>query len=67
MNGGAERAGRTVAENREAIRMLEKDYREACGWFGPISFEDFAAGYQAMTDWYGQRSFPAKLVPEAVA
>lgn len=67
MNGEAERAERTVAENREAMLMLEKDYREASGWFGSLSFEDFAAGYQAMTDWYEQRSFSSKLAQEAVA
>ncbi|HET8796172.1 MAG TPA: hypothetical protein VFO89_00685 [Thermoanaerobaculia bacterium] len=67
MNGGVECAWRMAAENREAILMLEKDYREACEWFGPMSFEDFAAGYQAMTGWYEQRSFSSKLDHEAVA
>ena len=67
MNGGVECVSGMAAERMRVILMLERDYREACGWFGSMSFEDFAAGYQAMTDWYDQRSFSSKLAQEAVA
>lgn len=56
MNGGRD-CSVSTAQNTEAMITLENVYREACAWFGPMPFEDFAAGYQAMTDWYERRSF----------
>jgi hypothetical protein len=65
MNGVAGWSG--TAEDADAIAMLENDYRKACEWLGPMSFEDFASGYRAMTEWYEQRSFSPKFRHEATA
>lgn len=40
---------------------LERDYRRACEWLGPMHFDDFEAGYRAMTEWYATLPFSGMM------
>lgn len=31
--------------------LLDRDYRDACTWFGFMPFEEFASGYLSMNEW----------------
>lgn len=47
--------------------QVERDYLRACAWLGWMPFNEFAAGYRAMEDWYRERPFSAVSEDAAVA
>lgn len=59
--GCAQMAYSTEADFR---LQMERDYRYACAALGWMPFDDFAAGYRWMEEWYAQ--YPMRRIHQPV-